>query len=207
LTDGIVAISTGTYYTCALTELGGVKCWGDNSLGQLGDGTNTERHIPVDAFGLTMGVTAISAGANHACALIDWGGMECWGDNSTGQLGDGTFASSNTPVDVVGISFGTRAISTGFGHTCILTGDGGVRCWGWNPSGQLGDGTFTSRNVPVDVVGLYSGVSSITTGHNHTCAVLTTGMAKCWGADDSYKLGDYSLTNRNTPVDAYWFIY
>jgi alpha-tubulin suppressor-like RCC1 family protein len=207
LTNPAVTVAVGQYFTCALTELGGVQCWGDNSSGQLGDGMNTERHSPGEVSGLTMGVGAITASANHVCALLEWGSVECWGENSAGPLGDGTFTNRNAPVPVVGLSEGVQAVSTGYGHTCALTGEGGVKCWGWNPFGELGNGTFTSSNTPVEVVGLSGGASSITTGYNHTCAILTTGMAKCWGANDNYKLGDYSLTSRNTPVNVYWFIY
>src|SRR5438045_4248232 len=84
----VVPISAGVYYTCALTTSRGVKCWGDNSDGALGDGTNTNSNVPVDVTGLTSGVAAISAGLYHACALTTGGAVKCWGDNSHGQLGD-----------------------------------------------------------------------------------------------------------------------
>jgi hypothetical protein len=103
--SGVTAISVGGGHTCALTTAGGVKCWGYNYFGQLGDGTNTDRHTPVDVTGLTSGVAAISAGGHHTCALTTAGGLRCWGYNGYGQVGDGTTTRHRlAPVDVVGFT-------------------------------------------------------------------------------------------------------
>lgn len=224
LTD-IAAVSAGGDHTCALTVAGGVKCWGDNDHGQLGDGTNETSLGPVEASGLSSGVAAVSAGGDHTCALTMAGGVKCWGGNFSGQLGDGTsagpetctvsgtpyaFACSTTPVDVTGLSSGVAAVSSGYRHTCALTSAGGVRCWGANFAGQLGDGTSTApetctvgatsyacSTTPVDVIGLSSGVVAVSAEPGHTCALTMAGGVKCWGTSFSGKLGDGSTT----PVD------
>ncbi len=233
LTSGVAAISAGSGHTCALTDSGGVKCWGKNNYGQLGDGTTHRRLKPVDVVGLTSGVAAISAGSDHTCAVTDSGGAKCWGYNRSGQLGDGT---THQPPDAGrrgraherrGRDLGRplphlRRHRHGWGqvlgqqllrparqrhearpqeagrrgraherrgrdlgrppvHTCALTTAGGVKCWGYNGFGELGNGTTEDSATPVDVVGLSSGVAAIAAGGIHTCALTDPGGVKCWG--------------------------
>ena len=199
-----VAVSVGDFHTCALTTAGGLKCWGNNELGQLGDGTTTDRAAPVDVAGLTSGVAAVSTWRTHTCALTTAGGIKCWGLNSLGQVGDGTTALRSTSVDVVGLTSGVAAVAAGGGgsdHTCALTTVGGLKCWGNNDVGQLGDGTTVGRTAPVDVVGLTSSVAAVTAGSRHTCALTTAGGLKCWGSNGGGRLGDGTTMDRTTPVD------
>jgi hypothetical protein len=201
LGSGVQAIAAGQTHTCALTSGGGVKCWGGNDTGQLGDGTTERRTTPVDVVGLGSGVQAIAAGRDHTCAVTSGGGVKCWGRNDTFQLGNGVWGNKSTPVDVVGLGSGVQAIAAGGVHTCALTNGGGVKCWGYNTSGQLGDGTTAFRSTPVDVVGLGSGMQVITLGGDHACALTTGGGVKCWGWNFFGELGDGTTERMTSPVD------
>lgn len=201
LTSGMAAMSFGFRHACALTTAGGVQCWGDNYLGTLGDGTNLIRGSAVSVTGLSSGVAAVSTGYSHSCALTAVGGVKCWGANSDGRVGDGTTTNRNVPVDVSGLTSGVSAISAGNSHTCALTTSGGVKCWGQNIYGQIGDGSTTQRNSPVDVSGLTSGVSAISAGSSYTCALTTSGGVKCWGENGFGQLGDGTATNSLAPVN------
>lgn len=205
-TFSAVSISAGAAHTCALTSQGGVKCWGDNSTGQLGDATTAGKIAPTDVVTLSGGVAAIAAGTNHTCALTTSGGVKCWGLNIHGQLGDGTVVTRSSPVDVSLTTSQVVALATGFSHVCALTTTGGVKCWGSNSYGQLGDGTYTERRTPVDVTGLTEGVAAITAGQWHTCAVSVSGGLKCWGSSYFGQLGDGFLGTgpsaySNSPLD------
>jgi len=201
LASGVSAIVAGGYHTCALTTAGGVKCWGGNDNGQLGDNSGVDRWTPVDVTGLSSGVTAISAGGLHTCALTTAGGMLCWGNNYEGRLGDNTEIDRFSPVAVMGLTGGVAAISAGGLHTCALTTAGGVLCWGSNYDGGLGNNSTTPSRVPGAVTGLTGGVASIAAGGAHTCAITTAGGAKCWGNGYDGELGNNSATLRLTPVN------
>lgn len=191
------ALIAGGGFTCALMPGGTVKCWGYNGMGQVGDGTTTNRLTPVDVVGIS-GATALAAGSYHTCALMPGGTAKCWGYNYNGRLGDGTNTRRVTPVDVVGV-VGATALIAGGGQTCALISGGAAKCWGYNDRGQVGDGTTTDRLTPVDVVGVV-GATALAGGNDHTCALTAGGTAKCWGAN-SGRLGDGTYANRSTPVD------
>jgi len=193
LSSGVRSIAAGANHSCALTSGGGVKCWGGNYNGELGNGGSPLiSRSPVDVVGLTSGVVAISSYFEHTCAVTSGGGVMCWGINGAGQLGNGTRTASKTPVGVVGLSTGVRAIAAGYSHTCALTSSGGVKCWGDNHYGALGNGSTTPLSVttPVAVSGLARGVVAIAAGQFHTCAVTSGDGVKCWGQDDNGQLGN-----------------
>jgi alpha-tubulin suppressor-like RCC1 family protein len=198
-TTSYVAVSAGRWFTCALTTSGGVKCWGQNDGGQLGDGTTTNRNSPVDVVGLTSGVSAITTGWFHTCALTTQGGVKCWGGNGHGEAGNGTIGDHNVPVDVIGLTGNVLAITAGQSHTCALTGERAIKCWGNNADGELGDGTTINRTTPVDVVGMSSDVVYIEAGGFHTCAMRYGSGLKCWGANAGGQLGDGTTIDHITP--------
>jgi alpha-tubulin suppressor-like RCC1 family protein len=148
----LTAVAAGGWHTCGKTNTGGVKCWGYNGDGELGDGTWITRTLPVDVQGLASGVTVLTAGHKHTCVRLNDGGVKCWGENSQGQLGNNTTANANEPLYVSGLFSGITTVTAGANHACALTSDARLKCWGDNEFGQLGDGTNADSMNPVDVI-------------------------------------------------------
>jgi hypothetical protein len=180
-----------------VVSVSGVQGWGDNSAGELGNGTLTQAHAPTAAGGLD-GITAISAGARFSLALRSDGTVVAWGSGGFGQLGNGSTAGSAVPVPVKGLT-GVRAVAAGGGHGLALLSDGTVMAWGDNQFGQLGDGTTAGSVVPVPVRGL-TGVRAIAAGELHSLAVLANGTVMTWGDNSNGQLGDGTLKNSAVPV-------
>lgn len=198
---GVVQLASNYYHTCALRTGGGVRCWGWNQTGQLGDGTFNDTASPVPVQGLGLATQAVTVGMKHTCALTSSNGVKCWGNNAKGELGSGTVSpNSPNPLDVQGLTSGVQRVVAGGVHTCAITQTGGVKCWGLNTWGQLGDGTTTDRPTPVDVVGLACGVKELALGNVHSCAIMVSGGMKCWGFNSRGFLGDGTLTEQHTPV-------
>lgn len=199
----VVQISAGPSHTCARQSGATVKCWGSNGLGQLGDGSRSFRAEPRSVRGLT-GVAQVAVGEAHTCARRFDGTVYCWGFNASGQLGDGSVNDRAEPVAVMGFGASRRAVQLAVGHfhACALTEDDEVWCWGFNGSGQLGDGTIADRPAPVRVHGIpeTAAVERVSLGRYHSCALMGDGTAWCWGLNSAGQLGDGTTTDRTTPV-------
>src|SRR5262245_50990996 len=191
-------LEVGAFHSCARLSDGTLRCWGQNTLGQLGDGTRNDSSNPVGVVGVS-GASSVSAGGYHTCAGFPNGTLQCWGRNEYQQLGNPSVMTetSTTPVSVSGI---TNAISvtTGAFHTCALLADGTIRCWGLNDSGQLGTGTFVNSSSPAVVSGI-SGAVGVSAGGWHTCARLQDGTLRCWGQNIYGALGNGTIINSATP--------
>jgi cysteine-rich repeat protein len=207
----IVAVDAAYETTCVLLEGGRVRCWGANYVGQLGQGNtdalgDDEPALEVDDIMLPMPANSITSGDNHSCALV--GASDdpvCWGRGNSGQLGqlavenigDDEFPSILAPIVVGGP---TAQIEAGGSHTCARLVSGTLRCWGGAYAGQLGYGNTNlvgddeepsaAGNVPVG-----SAVDDVSTGVNHTCAVLSNGAVRCWGQGSGGALGYGNLNN------------
>ncbi len=193
LSSGVTAIAAGDDHSCAIVN-GGVRCWGANlNYGQLGDGTSTDSHVPVQVTGLVdgaTGATSLVAGGIHSCVVYA-GTAYCWGGDGSGQLGNGSpqDLAQRTPVVVTGFTSGVGRIAAGDASSCGVQ-NGAAYCWGWNGTGQLGNGTYTGSPFPVPVSGLAGGVTAMAMGSQyHACAVLN-GAATCWGYNNGGQLGN-----------------
>jgi alpha-tubulin suppressor-like RCC1 family protein len=214
-----VAIAAGDKFTCSLIVDGTVRCWGDNSSKQLGDGGGeTFSTTPVTVAGLAN-IAAITAGASHVCALTGAGTMLCWGANSRGQLGINSTVPQPFPTTVQGLNDGV-AVSAGAFFTCAAQAGGTASCWGANDAGELGVKDTVDHLTPTPVAAsvfslptggttflALSGVVAIATGtsplnptHEHACALLATGVIKCWGDNSQGEIGDGTTTNRARPT-------
>jgi alpha-tubulin suppressor-like RCC1 family protein len=209
--SGVVAISAGIVHSLALKSDGSVWAWGFNGSGQLGDGTTTPRPTPVQVSGLGAGsgVVAIAAGTNFSFALKADGTVWAWGANFGGQLGDGTFNQRVTPVQVkapsgTGFLSGITAIAAN-GSAYGLKSDGTVWAWGNNGAGELGDGTTTTRSLPVQVLGaggtgFLTGATAVAAGALHGGALLSDGTVWNWG--QGLGIGNDQFNNTPYPVQA-----
>ena len=183
---GALSISSGAYHTCALLTDGTVRCWGQGTLGQLGNGTEPADSTPVQVTGITNAV-ALAAGYGHTCVVLADHTIRCWGVNDGRQLGDGTYAQRSAPVTVPGISPAT-AVTAGQYQTCALLANGTVSCWGFNGFG-LGDGVSTDSATPVVVSGITTATSVTSSAGFHSCATLLDGTVWCWGRNHMGQLG------------------
>lgn len=194
-------VTAGWMHACALLNSGEVYCWGNNAIGQIGDGTTTNRLSPVAVQSL-FSVTKISAANYHTCAMSSMGAAFCWGYNEYGQLGDGTTITRTAPVSVQfsGLNTILDISAGGNTHSCAILDDGSAACWGQNEHGQLGDGTTTTRISPV-IVPDSNGLTQVSVGEMFSCVLSQVGRVWCWGFNDSGQLGDGTADDRLGPVE------
>ena len=218
--SGVSKLDAGGYHACAIKADSSVVCWGDNGNGQLGNGSYEQAATPKPVFAAMVngvgtpftGAVSVSAGDNHSCAVKSDGSAWCWGYNDNGQLGNNTgfYQDFTTPVQVAGfdgLSEAGKAVSiTAFNRrTCAIKADTTVACWGYGGYGQLGNNSYSSSNVPVAVRnltndGVLTGVTALSVGYYHGCALKADGTVNCWGANYWGNLGNGSYANSNIPV-------
>ncbi|MBI5508645.1 MAG: hypothetical protein HY903_07820 [Deltaproteobacteria bacterium] len=221
------AVAAGIFHTCVLLDDGSVKCWGGNTAGQLGQGNTRQLgdhagemgdDLPPVNLGAGRTATAVAAGGEHTCALLDGGAVKCWGDNATGQLGQGDavdrgWGAGDMGDNLLPVSLGTgrtaTAVAVGWEHTCAALDDGSLKCWGDNAGGQLGQGDVLTRGdqagemgdtlLPVSL-GAGRTAAAVTAGGLHTCALLDDGSVKCWGDSVYGQLGQGDVLTRGDQV-------
>ena len=203
-------------HSCALLDNGSVKCWGWNSYGFLGLGDTANRggspgqmgdDLPVVPLGSGRTAVAVAPGTYHSCALLDNGGIKCWGYNGGGRLGLGDTADRGTapgqmgdmlPEVDLGVGRVTAALTAGEYHTCALLDNGSVKCWGLNDYGMLGLGDTYERGgypgqmgdgLPAVPLGSGRTAVAVAAGGYHSCALLDNGSVKCWGSNNKGQLG------------------
>lgn len=194
---GVVQVTVGMSHACALvyatptSTAGSVKCWGENSSGQLGNASTTESSVPVNA-GTRVDFVSVAAGGQHTCALTTTNDVYCWGDGSFGQLGRGTTTSSSIPVKASTVS-GAVAIGVGTSFTCAIVNSlsvtGGLKCWGDNDDGQISTTTSSSTILSATTVSGVSNAVAVVGGMLHMCVLTTSGEVRCFGSDESGQKG------------------
>lgn len=189
LGSGVLQVSAGREHSCALLDTGAVVCWGRNFLGQLGDGSQTNRLTPVAVSGLSSGVVEVAVNGQHSCARMGDGTLRCWGANGYGQLGNGNLDNQYQPVAVTGLS-AVVSVELGALHSCALRQNGQIYCWGvYNRSCNNFGCAFDANVFPALVSGLGGAAQALTVGFYHNCALVNAAV-KCWGDNYSGQLGN-----------------
>jgi alpha-tubulin suppressor-like RCC1 family protein len=202
-------VDAGDAHVCALTTPGAIVCWGANPQGQVGAGTvpptPEDKYIPSPrATDITSGAALISLGGYHSCAVLNNTRTQCWGTNTQGELGDGTFVNRSKPGDVLGLPLTVLSIDAGrYEHTCALLSDRSFWCWGMLVGTFGADpappGTNTATPIRANLFPAGS-VSDFSSGAYHTCVVVSNGSVSCWGTNTSGQLGSGTFDHSLTPV-------
>lgn len=199
-------IALGSYHTCTTRIDNALYCWGGNSMGQLGDGTDTDRSLPVRIALPEGAITSLAAGFRHTCVALVGGDVYCWGENPEGQVGVSdagyrVLSPTRVPLPALGLG-GINGIAAGEYHTCAVLSDGRLFCWGSDHQGQLGLGVGSTKTAPTQVP-LPGNAVQVTAGDFHTCALVqVSSQAKvyCWGQNFHGQMGDGTTQDRPSPV-------
>jgi uncharacterized repeat protein (TIGR02543 family) len=212
----LLSSSSSAEHSTTLTSTGRVFMWGYNSNSQLGDGTTTNRNVPIEitpSFSLASGdkITSLSLGWRHSSALTSTGRVFMWGWNRDGQLGDGTSITRNVPTEITSnfsLPIGEKILSLSMGssHSSAFTSTGRVFMWGYNQFGQLGNGMNVNRNLPTEITSNFSfsegeKIILLSLGSTHSSALTSTGRVFIWGSNEYGKLGDGTNTDKNIPTE------
>lgn len=209
---GVTVLDSHASHTCAVLASGGVRCWGRGDSGQNGQGVRAHALAPVAPVGLdgaTLRAVSVATGGSHGCALLSDGKVQCWGANVYGQLGSGdaldVFPSPRDVKYADGTALtGVTQLAAGQLHTCALTADGKVRCWGYNTRGETGNGApclavpnpITVQDAGSDLIAV-----ELVTGSEHTCARQASGRVLCWGYNSHGPVGDGTVNSSSVPVE------
>lgn len=189
------SVSAGRIHTCARKTTGRLFCWGADGSGQLGNGSpNNDEAVPVEVLGAATTWTRVGAGGDHTCAGRTSGRLFCWGDDASGQLGNGNaiIADQAAPLQVAGANTDWLSVSAGGTHTCARRTMGRLFCWGSDAFGQLGNGPVVTpdQSAPVAALAATNWGTASSGLFGHTCARRTTGRLFCWGVDSAGQLGN-----------------
>lgn len=194
-----IGVSIGSQSSFAIKSNGTLWAWGRNNIGQLGDGTNTDRTLPVQIGASNNWVYIYSSAGASSFGIKSNGTLWAWGDNTNGQLGNGTQIAQNAPMQIGSASSWVKVIS-GNGHSLANKADGTLWAWGDNSFGQLGDGTNTNRYSPNQIGSSTNWLGISAVGSSHSFAIKPNGTLWAWGNNANYQLGDGSNLNRNSPT-------
>ena len=205
------SIYAGGYYSCAILDDESVKCWGQNTNGQLGIGSTSNTNTPTTINSLGSGRKAITLATafDSVCALLDDGTVKCWGDDSQGQLGNGGSNSdlNSPPSSAINLGSGrtAKAITGGKYHFCAILDDDSIKCWGDGSNGKLGTGSISDKNTPTSTSGSFASgryAVVIDAGYEHTCVILDNGDLTCWGGDAWGQLGNGAITGTKSSLQS-----
>ena len=206
--SGFKSPITGDFdkYFMATTELidryaqGGLRTWGYNTNGQLGDNTIVSKSSPVQTIAGGTNWKQVACGYSHTNVIKTDGTLWTWGYNTNGQLGDNTIVSKSSPVQTIAGGTNWKQVSAGFVHTAAIKTDGTLWLWGYNGEGGLGDNTQVHKSSPVQTIAGGTNWKQVAGGGNHIAAIKTDGTLWLWGYNNKGGLGDNSIVPKSSPV-------